>query len=317
MTSSTIAQTPYLSVVIPVYNEEAGLDLLVSRLLPVLDKIGKPFEVIFVNDGSKDRSQAILEDLHRSRPTQIRALQFMRNYGQHPAIMAGFEHVRGEVIVTMDADLQNPPEDIPRLLELIEQGHDVVGGCRSNRQDTWFRKAISRLSNIVRERITHISMTDHGCMLRAYRKEIITQIVESGDASPFITALSQYLAVNPAEIVVGHEERAAGVSNYNLYKLIRYNFDLVTGFSLVPLQLFTIFGAMLSFLSGILFVYMAVRRLMLGPEVEGVFTLFAFMFLLISVTMTGLGIIGEYVGRIYKEVRHRPRYVVKEFSISE
>lgn len=312
-----ISETPYLSVVIPVYNEEAGLELLVSRLLPVLDGIGKPFEVIFVNDGSKDNSQQILEDLHRRRPEHIRALQFMRNYGQHPAIMAGFEHVRGEVVVTMDADLQNPPEDIPRLLELIERGHDVVGGCRSNRQDTWFRKAISRLSNIVRERITHIHMTDHGCMLRAYRRNIIEQIVESGDASPFITALSQYLAVNPAEIIVGHEERAAGVSNYNLYKLIRYNFDLVTGFSLVPLQLFTIFGAALSALSGVLVIYMLVRRVMLGPEAEGVFTLFAFMFLLISVTMTGLGIIGEYVGRIYKEVRHRPRYVVKEFKTTE
>lgn len=302
----------YLSVVIPAYNEELSLPLMADRLFPVLDALGKRCEVIFVNDGSRDRSQEVLEQLHRQRPDLVRVVQFMRNYGQHPAIMAGFERVRGDVVVTLDCDLQNPPEDIPKLLALIEQGHDVVGGYRGNRLDSPYRKFISRVSNIVRERITNIRMRDHGCMLRAYRRTIIDQIVESGEATPFITALSQYLAGNPAEIEVGHEERAAGVSNYNLYKLIRYNFDLMTGFSVVPLQIFTLVGIALSACSGLLVVWLLMRRIFIGPEAEGLFTLFAIMFLLISVTMTGLGLIGEYIGRIYMEVRQRPRYVVKQ-----
>ncbi len=303
---------PHISIVIPVYNEEKTLPIMFSRLIPVMDGYGKSYEVIFVNDGSKDNSFGVLTDLFNKRPDVIRVVNFMRNYGQHPAIMAGFENVRGEVVVTLDCDLQNPPEDIPKMLALIEQGHDVVGGYRGNRQDLAWRKAVSKFSNIVRKKITNIDMRDHGCMLRAYKRSIIDQIVEIGDASPFITALSQELAGNPAEIQVGHEERAAGESNYNLYKLIRYNFDLVTGFSLVPLQLFTICGMVCSGLSFLLVVYMGLRRIFHGPEAEGVFTLFAILFFLVSVTMLGLGIIGEYVGRIYKEVRHRPRYMVKE-----
>jgi undecaprenyl-phosphate 4-deoxy-4-formamido-L-arabinose transferase len=303
---------PHISIVIPVYNEEASLPTMFDRLMPVLDGLGKPYEVIFVNDGSKDRSQVLLANLFAKRPDVVRVLQFMRNYGQHPAIIAGFAQVRGEVVVTLDCDLQNPPEDIPKLLALIDQGHDVVGGYRANRHDAAWRLAISKFSNIVRKRITHIDMKDHGCMLRAYTRRITDQIVEIDDASPFLTVLAQELAGNPAEVEVSHESRAAGKSNYNLYKLIRYNFDLVAGFSLVPLQLFTLVGTLLSACSFLLVAYMLLRRVFIGPEAEGVFTLFAILFFLISVTMTGLGIVGEYVGRIYKEVRKRPRYTIKQ-----
>lgn len=302
----------YLSVVIPVYNESANLDHLCSRLLPVLDKLGKSYELIMTNDGSRDNSQAILDRLHAARPDVIKVIQFARNYGQHPAIMAGFELSQGDVVVTMDADLQNPPEEIPKLLALIDAGHDVVGGYRGTRLDSAYRKLISKLSNIVRERITKIELRDQGCMLRAYRRDIIRLIVESNESTPFITVLAQYFAANPAEVEVAHEERHGGVSNYNLYKLIRYNFDLVTGFSLVPLQLFTIFGLALSALSGALVLVIALRRIFLGPESNGLFTLFGILFLLVGVTITGLGIIGEYVGRIYLEVRQRPKFVIKK-----
>lgn len=301
----------YLSVVIPVYNEESNLQYLVSRLMPVLDNLHRPYEVIFTNDGSRDNSQAILDKLHAKYPDIIKVIQFARNYGQHPAIMAGFELAQGEVVVTMDADLQNPPEEIPKLLALIDVGHDVVGGYRGNRLDSAYRKFISRMSNIVRHNITGIELRDQGCMLRAYRRDIIKLILESNESTPFITVLAQYFAHNPAEVEVAHEERHRGVSNYNLYKLIRYNFDLVTGFSLVPLQLFTIFGLALSALSGLLVFVLALRRLFLGSEAEGLFTLFGILFLLVGVTITGLGIIGEYVGRIYLEVRQRPRYVIR------
>ena len=301
----------YASVVIPVYNEQANLDTLANRLLPVMDALGKPYEVILTNDGSKDDSQAILARLHAARPDVIRVLQFARNYGQHPAIMAGFEAATGDIVVTLDADLQNPPEEIPKLLALIDAGHDVVGGYRGNRLDSAYRKFISKLSNVVRAKITKIEMRDQGCMLRAYRRDIVKLIIDSRESTPFITALAQYFANNPAEVEVAHEERHGGVSNYNLYKLIRYNFDLVTGFSLVPLQIFTIFGLALSAFSGLLVVVLFVRRLVLGPESDGLFTLFGILFLLVGVTITGLGIIGEYVGRIYMEVRQRPRYVVR------
>ena len=301
----------YLSVVIPVYNESANIEHLASRLLPVLDNLQKPYEVILTNDGSKDNSQELLNNLYNSRPDVIKVIQFARNYGQHPAIMAGFELSQGEVVVTLDADLQNPPEDIPKLLALIDAGHDVVGGYRGNRLDSAYRKFISKMSNIVRAKITKIEMRDQGCMLRAYHRDIIRLIVESHESTPFITALAQYFANNPAEIEVGHEERHGGVSNYNLYKLIRYNFDLVTGFSLVPLQLFTILGIILSGLSGLLVLVLALRRIFVGAEAEGMFTLFGILFLLVGVAITGLGIIGEYVGRIYLEVRQRPRYVVR------
>jgi undecaprenyl-phosphate 4-deoxy-4-formamido-L-arabinose transferase len=301
----------YLSVVIPIYNESANLDTLCARMLPVLDNLQKSYEVILVNDGSRDDSQAILARLQAARSDVIKVIQFARNYGQHPAIMAGFELAKGDVVVTLDADLQNPPEDIPKLLALIDKGHDVVGGYRGNRLDSEYRKFISRMSNIVRHHMTKIDIRDQGCMLRAYKREIIDLIVASRESAPFITVLAQYFAHNPAEVEVGHEVRHGGVSNYNLYKLIRYNFDLFTSFSLVPLQLFTIFGMGCSALSGLLVAYMFLRRLFLGPEAEGVFTLFAIAFLLISVTITGLGIIGEYVGRIYLEVRQRPRYVIR------
>ncbi|MEI7668645.1 MAG: glycosyltransferase [Pseudomonadota bacterium] len=304
----------YLSVVIPVYNESANLDTLFARLLPVLDNINKEYEVILTNDGSKDNSQEILQRHYSARPDVIKVIQFARNYGQHPAIMAGFENAKGDVIVTMDADLQNPPEEIPKLLALIDAGHDVVGGYRGNRLDSPYRKFISKMSNVVRAKITKIEMRDQGCMLRAYRRDIIDLILASNESTPFITALAQYFANNPAEVEVAHEERNAGVSNYNLYKLIRYNFDLVTGFSLVPLQLFTIFGLILSALSGFLVVILALRRIFIGPESEGLFTLFGILFLLVGVTITGLGIIGEYVGRIYLEVRERPRYVIRSIT---
>lgn len=302
----------YLSVVIPVYNEAANIDMLFTRLLPVLDGLGKPYEVIVTNDGSRDASQQKLAQHHAVRPDVIRVIRFARNYGQHPAIIAGFELSQGEVVVTLDADLQNPPEEIPKLLALIEAGHDVVGGYRAKRRDVAWRRWISNVSNLARARMTQIEMRDQGCMLRAYRREIVRLIVESRESTPFITVLAQYFANNPAELEVKHEERHGGTSSYNLYRLIRYNFDLVTGFSLVPLQLFTIFGLALSAASTLLVVFLALRRVVLGPEAEGVFTLFAILFFLMSVAITGLGLIGEYVGRIYMEVRQRPTYVIRD-----
>ena len=306
------APTVYLSVVIPVYNEEANLPTLFTRLYPVLDGLGKRYEVIFTNDGSADGSFALLRAQHAARPDVTRVIDFNSNYGQHMAIMAAFERVRGEVIVTLDADLQNPPEEIPKLLEKMAAGHDYVGGYRLNRQDSFFRKYASKLINLVREKTTSIEMTDQGCMLRAYSRAIIDAIVRSGAINTFIPALAYSFSGRPAEVGVKHEERHAGVSNYSFYGLIRLNFDLITGFSLAPLQYFTMFAMLCAAGSFLLVLVLAYRRIVVGAEVDGVFTLFGILFFLLSVAMIGIGLIGEYVGRTYQVVRARQRYHVRE-----
>jgi len=303
---------PYVSIVIPVYNEEDNLEALFTRLTAVMDRLGKPYEILFTNDGSRDRSRDILRDFFQRRPQQVRVIDFNGNFGQHMAIMAAFERVRGDIVVTLDADLQNPPEEIPKLLDAIDAGHDVVGGYRKNRQDTFFRKYSSKIINGIRAKITNIRMLDQGCMLRAYRKNIIESIVASEETSTFIPALAYSYAADPAEVEVEHAARAAGESKYRLYDLVRLNFDLMTGFSIVPLQVFTVFGIVVSMLSTLFVVYLFIRRLVVGPEAEGVFTLFAILYFLVGIAIMGLGIIGEYIGRIYREVRRRPRFVIRQ-----
>jgi undecaprenyl-phosphate 4-deoxy-4-formamido-L-arabinose transferase len=302
---------PQLSVVIPVYNEELGLQVLFDRLYPALDALNTSYEIIFINDGSRDRSAALLREQYGRRPDVTRVILLAGNFGQHMAILSGFEHCRGERIVTLDADLQNPPEEIRKLLAKMDEGYDYVGGVRQQRQDVSWRKHASWAMNRLRERITHVVMSDQGCMLRAYSRDIIHAINHSKEVNTFIPALAYTYARNPGEVEVAHEERAAGESKYSLYQLIRLNFDLVTGFSLVPLQMFSLIGVGLSILSAFFVVYLALRRIFIGPEVDGVFTLFAIMFFLMGVMLFGIGLLGEYVGRIYQQVRQRPRYLIQ------
>lgn len=304
---------PYISVVIPVYNEQENLEELYRRLTTALDKLGKTYEIILTNDGSADRSSEILKELHARRPEQIRVIEFNGNFGQHMAIMAGFERVRGQIVITMDADLQNPPEEIYKLVAAMDAGHDVVNTYREGRKDSWWRLFVSRMHNNLRAwMMPKLKMKDEGCMLRAYSRRIVDLMAATGESTTFIPALALNYASNPTEVGVAHEERFAGTSNYNLYKLIRYNFDLVTGFSIFPLQVFTMIGMLISFLSFVFVVFLMIRRLIVGPEVEGVFTLFAIMFFLLGIVLLGLGVTGEYIGRIYQEVRKRPRFVVRE-----
>jgi len=305
---------PELSVVIPVYNEEAGLERLFDRLYPALDELGRSYEVIFVDDGSRDRSAALLKDQFLRRPSVTQVIVFNANYGQHLAIIAGFEHCRGERVVTLDADLQNPPEEIGKLIAAMDAGHDYVGSIRRARKDSWWRSAASRAMNRIRERITHIRMTDQGCMLRGYSRDIVRAIAASHEVSTFIPALAYTYAHSPAEVEVEHAERAAGESKYSLYRLIRLNFDLITGFSLVPLQLFSMFGMIVSVGSLVTYLVVIVERLVIAGWREGFATLWdrdILAFFLIGMMLFGLGLIGEYVGRIYQQVRARPRYTVR------
>jgi undecaprenyl-phosphate 4-deoxy-4-formamido-L-arabinose transferase len=236
---------------------------------------------------------------------------FNANYGQHMAIIAGFERVRGERVVTLDADLQNPPEEIAKLLAQMDKGHDYVGGVRRTREDAWWRRIASRAMNRLRERITRIRMTDQGCMLRAYDRDIVDAVAASREVSTFIPALAYTFAHSPAEVEVAHEERAAGESKYSLYKLVRLNFDLVTGFSLVPLQLFSLFGMFVAAMSLVLYAIVVIQRLVTGQGASALWDRDILQFFLIGVVLFGVGLVGEYVGRIYQQVRDRPRYTVR------
>jgi len=307
---------PTLSVVIPVYNEEAGLPALFARLYPTLDALEVGYEVIFVNDGSRDRSAALLREQWERRRDVTRVVLFNANCGQHTAIVAGFERCRGERVVTLDADLQNPPEEIGKLLAAMDAGHDYVGGVRRTREDSLWRRIASRAMNRLRERITHIRMTDQGCMLRAYSREIAAAVAASREVSTYIPALAYTFAANPTEVDVAHEERAAGESKYSIYKLIRLNFDLITGFSLVPLQLFSMFGMLVSLLALATYVIVIAYRLAVANwhDVATLNLLWdrdILAFFLIGMLLFGLGLVGEYVGRIYQQVRERPRYTVR------
>lgn len=303
-------EQPYLSIVIPVFNEEANLRHLMDRLYPAVLDTGHSFEIIFTNDGSSDRSLEILRQLVKEFEG-VKIIEFTGNFGQHMAILAAFEMSSGEIVITLDADLQNPPEEIARLIAEIEKGHDVVGTIRKLRQDSPFRKMASRIVNITTNKITGMQMQDYGCMLRAYHRHVVDNINRCRESTTFIPALAQTFASSPTEIEVGHAERTEGESKYSFYRLIRLNFDLMTGFSVVPLQLFALFGIITSLLSLAFALFLLVRRFIVGAEVEGVFTLFAILFFFVGIVIMGIGIVGEYVGRIYQEVRKRPRFVVR------
>ena len=305
-----------ISVVIPVFNEEENIATLFKRVTDTMDKYAKDhnktYEFVIVDDGSSDKTPEMLLDLFEKRSDILRIITFNGNYGQYVAILAGFENVRGDVIVTLDADLQNMPEEIPMLLDKIDEGYDLVGGYRKERHDNIFRTYASKIINAIRRKITGIEMRDHGCMLRAYKRFIIEQVVKTRETSTFITALAQKFAGKPIDVGVTHEERHAGGSKYNLYKLIRITFDLMTGFSLVPLQIFTMFGMAISSASFIYFLVELFKKVVGGHHGYGLH--FAFVFLLLSLIIVGVGLLGEYLGRAYFAVCDHPKFVIRDIK---
>jgi undecaprenyl-phosphate 4-deoxy-4-formamido-L-arabinose transferase len=302
----------YLSVVIPIYNEEDNLVELHARLLGALAELGKSWEIIYVDDGSRDQSWRLLENFYAIDPDKVRLIRFNRNYGQHMAVFAGLETIKGQVVVTLDADLQNPPEEIPALVAKIEEGHDVVAGWRQYRRDSILRKLPSLIINKIASRIVGVEHQDYGCMLRAYRREVVEAMNSCRERSSFIPALANLYANNFIEIPVKHDSRRAGKSKYGFMRLIKLMLDLITGFSTLPLKLTGIIGSLVA-AAGLLFgIFLFIRRLIVGPEVEGVFTLFAILFVFVGVQIMAMGLMGEYVGRIYREVRQRPRFIIRE-----
>jgi undecaprenyl-phosphate 4-deoxy-4-formamido-L-arabinose transferase len=301
-----------VSVVIPVYNEGANLGALWSRLAPVMRGCERPWEVLFVDDGSTDNSLDILREIAADESGRVRVVELARNFGQHSAILAGFRQCRGEIVITLDADLQNPPEEIPRLLAAIDAGNDVVGGWREERHDRVYRRYASRLHNKLTSMIVGVSMHDYGCMLRAYRRHIVDTIVECDEKSAFVPALANSFARRVAEIPVGHDQRQNGSSKYNLFRLAHLSLNLITGFSMMPIQAVSVAGLAVSALAILVAIVLVGHRFLYGPQQEGaLWTLFAVVFFVLGFVLLAIGLIGEYVGRIYEEVRKRPTYIVR------
>ncbi|HOD75901.1 MAG TPA: glycosyltransferase, partial [Syntrophorhabdaceae bacterium] len=282
-------EKPYVSVLVPVLNEEESLPELNERLRDALAAIHRPYEIIYINDGSTDRTEGILETFHRE-DRRIKVIEFNRNYGQHMALFAGFDFARGEIVVTIDADLQNPPEEIPRLVAKAEEGYEVVATYRKQRKDSLFRKLPSYIVNRITAKLVGVRLKDYGCMLRAYRRNIVDYMNMCPESSSFIPALANTFAKKITEIEVGHEERKKGTSKYSPFKLFRLNFDLMTNFSLLPIQFISMLGVAIAFLGLAFAIFLMVRRLLIGPEGEGTFTLFGVLFFFIGIQIFALGV---------------------------
>ena len=309
-------QKPKISIVIPVFNEAESLGELLIRCVKTCNGMQRAYEIILVDDGSSDGSRDIIEAASGQYPGVIVGVLLNRNYGQHSAIMAGFAQTKGEIIVTLDADLQNPPEEIPKLVNKADEGFDVVGSVRVPRQDTLFRRVGSKMVNKVVQMSTGVAMQDYGCMLRAYRRNIVKAMMQCSERSTFIPVLANTFARRTTEIEVAHAERTAGDSKYSVWKLVNLQFDLLTSMTTFPLRLLNVLGCIIS-LFGVGFgLFLFIMRLIHGAEwaASGVFTLFALLFIFIGAQFLAMGLLGEYIGRIYSDVRARPRYFIEKIT---
>ncbi|MFP3924326.1 undecaprenyl-phosphate 4-deoxy-4-formamido-L-arabinose transferase [Pseudomonas sp. W5-36] len=304
----------YVSIVIPVYNEERSLPELLRRTEAACALIGHAFEIVLVDDGSRDASAELLQQAAERPGSPVVAVILNRNYGQHAAIMAGFEQCKGDVVITLDADLQNPPEEIPRLVRLAEQGYDVVGTVRNQRQDSAWRRWPSKLINLAVQRSTGVAMNDYGCMLRAYRRSIVDAMLACRERSTFIPILANSFARHTTEILVEHAEREHGDSKYSPMRLINLMFDLITCMTTTPLRLLSIVGFGMAILGVLFALALVVLRLIFGAPWagHGTFVLFAVLFVFTGGQFIGMGLLGEYLGRMYSDVRARPRFFIEK-----
>ncbi|MBJ3816931.1 undecaprenyl-phosphate 4-deoxy-4-formamido-L-arabinose transferase [Shimwellia pseudoproteus] len=302
-----------ISVVIPVFNEQESLPALMRRTEAACQQTGKDYEILLVDDGSADDSASQITLAAEAEGSHIVAVLLNRNYGQHSAIMAGFSNVTGDLIITLDADLQNPPEEIPNLVAAAEQGFDVVGSVRQQRQDSYFRKVASRMINRLIQRTTGKAMGDYGCMLRAYRRHIVEAMLNCHERSTFIPILANTFARRATEIPVSHAEREFGDSKYSVMRLINLMYDLITCLTTTPLRLLSVLGSVIALCGFGFAILLVILRFAFGPQwaADGVFMLFAVLFMFTGAQFVGMGLLGEYIGRIYNDVRARPRYFIQ------
>jgi len=312
MTDPTAAEppAPHYSVVVPVYNEEGNVRPLVERVSRVLDGVGKPYEILFVDDGSRDKTPAVLRAACREYP-QVRAVRFTRNYGQEAAVQAGYKHARGTWILQMDGDLQNPPEDIPKLLALEGPKYDIVFGIRKNRKDPLFRKAASEGMRWVMRKM-EVELPEDISTFRLMRASTAKLLADLPERSKFLSALACWVGARYTSIDVGHAARASGHTKYNLTKLINNTFDLVVGFSSKPLRYIGILGLVCAALGLVVALRAVVYKLIWGQTVDGWASLIAVVAVLGGAQLLALSLIGEYIARIYIQAKGRPFFLVAE-----
>ncbi len=299
------------SVVIPLYNDAASLSILHQRVSGVMQSLGQPYEIVYVDDGSQDDTFHMLSKIYQGDPTHVRAIRLMRNFGQHPAVTAGFDHVAGEIIITLDSDLQNLPEEIPKLLTKLDEGYEVVTGWRQIRHDPWQRKLPSLFINWLIASTTGVKLHDYGCMLRVYRRHVVQLLNQCGESRRFITALTSWLGVNIAEVPVRHKIARLRGSRYNYQRLLRMTLDLLTGYSMVPIQLVTVLGLAMALIGITAGLFLLGWRIIVGENITGLSSFVALLLVLFGIQLAGLGVIGEYIGRIYTEVQGRPYYLIR------
>ncbi len=307
-----------ISVVIPAYNEEENIPILYEKLKKVLDNIGEGYEIIFVDDGSQDRTPDILKDIAK-KDKKVKVIRFRRNYGQTSAIYAGFEHARGEIIITMDADLQNDPEDIPKLLEKVNEGYDIVSGWRKDRKDPFLsRKLPSRIANWIISKVTGVHLHDYGCTLKAYRSEIAKRYRLYGDMHRFLPALAKRFGAKVTEIPVRHHPRLYGSSKYGIDRTIRVILDIflvkfLNEYITKPLYVFGGIGFLLLFLGVMIELYLTFLKLFLGEDIgDRPLLILGVLLILTGVQLVSTGIIAELIVRTYYESRGERPYVIDE-----
>lgn len=307
-----------ISVIVPLLNEEENVETLYKELVDVLKDLDQEFELIFIDDGSTDQSFEVLSKLYKN-DSRVVVIGFRRNFGQTAALSAGFDHAKGDVIITLDADLQNDPKDIPRLLEKLDEGHDLVNGWRFNRKDPFFsRKLPSIIANKIISIVTGVKLHDYGCTLRAFRKEITDNIKLYGEMHRFIPAIASGIGGSIAEIKVNHRARIYGKSNYGISRTIRVILDLITvkfllGYATRPIQIFGLLG----FISGIIGLGMALyltiqKQFFDMPLANRPLLLLAILLIFIGLQFVTLGLLAELQSRTYHEAQNKPTYVVRE-----
>ena len=306
-----------VSLVIPVYNEEDNLAPLYQKIKEVMDSLGKDYEVIFVDDGSQDKSPQILDSLAQKDP-RVKVIHFRRNFGQTAALAAGFEMAQGEVVITLDADLQNDPSDIPRLLEKMEEGYDVVSGWRKDRQDPFLSRTLpSLVANWLISKVTGVELHDYGCTLKAYRREVVKELNLYGELHRFLPALASWMGVKIAEIPVTHHPRRFGQSKYGITRTFRVILDLILvqfllRYSTRPIRIFG-GGGLISLILGMaLGLYLSVVKIFFHHRIGNrPLLILAVLLIILGIQLLSLGILGEFLTRIYYEGQNKKPYVIK------
>lgn len=307
-----------LSLIIPVLNEEKNLPILYKEIIASCTDLGKSFEMLFIDDGSTDGSEQVLKDIHQSDP-RVRLIRFRRNFGQTAALSAGFHHARGNIIITMDADLQNDPKDIGLLLDKMKEGYDIVSGWRIKRKDKFFsRRLPSMLANWLISVITRVKLHDYGCTLKAFRKDVVKNINLYGEMHRFIPAIASMMGVDIAEVKVHHRPRKYGKSKYSIMRVVKVVLDLLTvkfllSYSTRPLQIFGLFGLVSGLIGGVLAIILSYQRLILQQGIANrPLLLLAILLLVIGFQFITLGLLAEIMVRAYHESLQKKTYYIKE-----